>query len=105
MRLDREGKSAVRGDCEIGHNSSNSQLHRSFTKNYYPNIAVPEMGNFTQKWYGKIWVQNPENARVGLRKRDRSHDDQLKLPAASCRVSVLIEPLYSPSPYPLLSEA
>jgi hypothetical protein len=25
----------------------------------------------------------------------------MNLPAASCRVSILIKPLYSPSPYPL----
>jgi len=23
----------------------------------YPEIAVPKMGNFTQKWYGKKWVK------------------------------------------------
>jgi hypothetical protein len=23
----------------------------------YPKFAVPKMGNFTQKWYGKFWVK------------------------------------------------
>ena len=24
---------------------------------FYPKVTVPEMGKFTQKWYGKKWVK------------------------------------------------
>jgi len=26
-------------------------------EDFYPKLAVPEMGKFTQKWYGKKWVK------------------------------------------------
>jgi len=29
-------------------------------KHFYPNLAVPEMGKFTRKWYGKKWVKKLE---------------------------------------------
>ena len=29
----------------------------SFPKNFYPFVAVPKMGKFTQNWYGKKWVK------------------------------------------------
>jgi hypothetical protein len=32
--------------------------HRTIPKILYPKIAVPKMGNFTQKWYGKKWVKS-----------------------------------------------
>jgi len=31
--------------------------HRTIPKILYPKIAVPKMGNFTQKWYGEKWVK------------------------------------------------
>jgi len=31
---------------------------------FYPKLAVPEMGNFTQKWYGKKWVKKSEIADI-----------------------------------------
>jgi hypothetical protein len=35
-------------------------------EDFYPKLAVPEMGKFTQKWYGKKWVKIGNCEYLGL---------------------------------------